>query len=72
MVDDSRVSKEAAKGLERLTREAGPIRASKGDLVRIKLSAEQQSALRELTGQDIEELKILVEDLSYLADVVTN
>ncbi len=41
-------------------------------MVSIELTAEQQSALKEITGEDILHLRLGVEELADLADLVAN
>jgi hypothetical protein len=52
--------------------EANGISAEPWTLVTIDLTAEQQQALTRLTGERLVQLKILVEDLVDLGDLVAN
>lgn len=53
-------------------RTVGPFSAEPWTLVTIDLSPEQQEAIVRLTGERLLQLKILVEDLVDLGDLVAN
>jgi hypothetical protein len=62
-------------GGEPKVREAGPVRAVRTvsrNIVTIQLSEDQRVALREITGEDIDELNIDVEELEDLGDLMLN
>ena len=54
------------------TRGSADVQAQAMQIVKIALSKEQQTALEKLTGEKLSELRIAVEDLIDLADLVTN
>ena len=52
--------------------ERDPIEVENWQMVRIKLSDEQRDAIKKVTGEDLLDLRIVVEDLVDLADLISN
>jgi hypothetical protein len=59
---------ERQEGVERI----GPIRIDTWRMVSVELSEDQQRAIQEATGERIQELKIALEDVVDLADLIAN
>jgi hypothetical protein len=55
-----------------IVRVSGPARATRGHVVSIQLTEEQSTALEKLTGERLDELNMMVEDLEDIADLMTN
>ncbi|MDP8930132.1 MAG: hypothetical protein M3O70_16580 [Actinomycetota bacterium] len=52
--------------------EVGPIEIENWKMVKIALSEDQQAAIKAATGENLLHLRIVVEDLVDLADLVAN
>lgn len=61
-----------AQDNESKTLTVGPVAVETWHMVAVQLNEEQQQAIQKITGEKITKLKILLEDLVDLSDLVAN